>query len=360
MRDNIYMLWLSSFMGYIDARKLNFILKTYGSAREAFLAKPSEFERVANLKPQTAKRFNDNRNLEYIEELLAKLEKRGIAYISRDCEHFPTLLREIPDPPGGIFCMGTLPPDDTPKVAIIGSRQCSEYGIMAARLFSKPLAQVGVVIVSGMARGVDSMAHECAILGGGKTIAVLGCGIDVCYPGENVYLRDEIAANGCVISEYPPRIKPHPAFFPARNRIISGLSRGVLVTEAGIRSGTSITVMHATEQGREVFAVPGNISSHLSKGTNHLISEGATPVADYTDVLFSLDIPYEEKKKPEKKIALAQGEKTVYDTLSFDPAGIDMIVEKTGHDFGNVMLVLTQLEIKGLVEKLPGARYIKI
>ncbi|MCL1877674.1 MAG: DNA-processing protein DprA [Defluviitaleaceae bacterium] len=363
MHNDIYMLWLSSFMGHIESRKLNFILETYGSAREAFLAQPDEFERAVHLKPQTASIFNERRSLEYIEKLLGELEKRGIAYFSRDSERYPSMLREIPDAPVGIFCMGTLPPDDAPKVAIIGSRKCSEYGLMAARVFSRPLAEAGVVIVSGMARGVDSMAHRGALLGRGKTIAVLGCGVDVVYPAENRELRDKIAENGCIISEYPPGTTPQAYFFPARNRIISGLSQGVLVTEAGKKSGTLITVTQAIEQGREVFAVPGNISSRLSEGTNDLIRDGATPVSDHADILFALKISRKEENASdegrEKKIALAPDEKQVYDTLSFDPVGMDELLAKTGLDLGRVMLMLTQLEIKGRAEKVAGARYIK-
>ncbi|MCL2356529.1 MAG: DNA-processing protein DprA [Defluviitaleaceae bacterium] len=365
MHNDIYMLWLSSLAGHIDSRKLNFILDTFGTARNAFFANPSEFERASRLTPQAAKMLNERRSLEYIENLLGELEKRGIAYFSRENERFPSELREIPDPPVGIFCMGTLPPDDTPMVAVIGSRKCSEYGLMAARVFAKPLAEAGIVIVSGMARGVDSMAHRGAISGGGKTIAVLGCGVDVCYPAENLELRDQIAANGCVISEYPPGTKPQAYFFPARNRIISGLSRGVLVTEAGKKSGTLITVNQATEQGREVFAVPGNISSRLSEGTNDLIRDGAIPVSDHTDIMFALKISPPKKssnsgdKSHEKKIALAPDEKQVYDTLSFDPVSVETLMEAMDFSPGTMMLLLARLEIKGLVRKMPGSRYIK-
>lgn len=360
MYNDIYMLWLSSMMGHIDSRKLNFILQKFGTAREAFLAKPAELARETNLTAQVATAFSARHSLDYIEKLLEDLQSRGIAYFSRESINFPASLRDIPDPPGGIFCMGTLPPDDTPKVAVIGSRKCSEYGLMAARVFSKPLAEAGVVIVSGMARGVDSMAHRGALSGGGKTIAVLGCGVDIVYPAENRELRNEIVSNGAVISEYPPGLSPRPAFFPARNRIISGLSQGVLVTEAGKKSGTLITVTQATEQGREVFAVPGNISSRLSDGTNNLIRDGATPVSDYTDILFALKISQPEEKKPEKKFVLARDEKQVYDTLGFDAVSVETIIETTNFNPGRVMLLLAQLEIKGLARKLPGSRYVKV
>ncbi|MDR0273500.1 MAG: DNA-protecting protein DprA, partial [Clostridiales bacterium] len=189
MYNDIYMLWLSSMMGQVDSRKLNLILQIFGTAREAFATKSAELANAVSLSAQVAKIFRERHSLQYIEKLLENLQNRGIAYFSREHERFPSLLKEIPDAPVGIFCIGTLPSDNTHKVAVIGSRKCSEYGLMAARLITKPLAQAGIVIVSGMARGVDSMAHRGAISGGGKTIAVLGCGVDICYPSENKGLR---------------------------------------------------------------------------------------------------------------------------------------------------------------------------
>ena len=353
---DIYNLWLSSMMGIVDSRKLNLILSIYGSAREAFNDKA--IARTASLSAQAEKGFSARQNLEYIDDLLQKMETLGIAYFSRSHERFPAPLKEIPDPPVGIFYIGTLPADEH-KIAVIGSRKCSEYGLLAARLLSRPLAQAGVVIVSGMARGVDSMAHRGALQGGGKTIAVLGCGVDICYPAENKALREEIINNGCVLSEYPPGTTPLPAFFPARNRIISGLSQGVIVAEAGKKSGTLITVDQAIEQGREVFAVPGNISSRLSEGTNQLIREGATPVSDHTDVLFALGITPEEENVDNSNILLATEEKQVYDSLNFEPVSIDMLMQICNLDPGRILLICAQLEIKGLIRKLPGQRYVR-
>ena len=363
MHNDIFMLWLSSMVTVVGSRKLNLILEIFGNARDAFYAKNSELKQATFLSAHAARVFSQNHNLQYIETLLETLNKNGVAYFPRGHERFPDLLNEIPDPPIGFFCIGTLPPDNTHKVAIIGSRKCSEYGKMAAKQIAKSLVKAGVVIVSGMARGIDSTAHSGALEGGGKTIAVMGCGVDICYPSENKNLREEIIQNGCIISEYPPGTHPTPAFFPARNRIISGLSRGVLVTEASRKSGTLITVDQAIEQGREVFAVPGNISSRLSEGTNRLIQEGATPVSDYTDILFHLRISLQEDsaqiKTDEKipKINLAQEEKQVYDSLNFEPISVDMLMETTGFNPGRIMYLCAQLEIKGLARKLPGSRY---
>jgi len=196
MRDDIYMLWLSSLVHQVGSRKLNFLLETFGGARDIFNA---SHEALRVVMPNAHYAFGcmtTNRSLEYIEALLEKMESQGIVYISRDNPRFPTLLLEIPDPPVGIFFIGTLPPDSAEKIAIIGSRKCSEYGKLTARILAQPLAASGIVIVSGMARGVDSMAHQGALQGGGQTIAVLGCGVDICYPAENKQLREGIIQNG--------------------------------------------------------------------------------------------------------------------------------------------------------------------
>ena len=365
MHDDIYMLWLSSLVQYIGSRKLNALIDMFGSATAVFNA---PIEALKNAMGNAQKSFgyiSKYRSLDYIESVLARMESRGVAYISRDNERFPALLSEIPDPPLGIFFIGTLPANNTEKVAIIGSRKCSEYGLVTARLLAKPLAAAGIVIVSGMARGVDSMAHRGALEGGGTTVAVLGCGADICYPAENAKLRQGIIKSGCVISEYPPGVRPAPMFFPARNRIISGLCRGIIVTEAGKKSGTLITVEQAQDQGREVFAIPGNISSKLSYGTNQLIRDGAYPVTNHEDVLTMLGIKTNQesqnlqKTQKSKEYSLAPDEKRVYDNLSLEPISFDMLADVAEVGIGKLHLICTGLELKGLIKKLPGSRYIK-
>jgi len=359
------MLWLSSLVHQVGSRKLNSLLEAFGSAAAIFKSSSEELYGQMSSAPYAFECISKNRDLEYIEALLEKMESRGIVYISRNNPRFPSLLKEIPDPPVGIFFIGTLPADNTEKVAVIGSRKCSEYGLLTARLLARPLAAAGIVIVSGMARGVDSMAHRGALQGGGTTIAVLGCGVDICYPAENRELREEIIRNGCVISEYSPGVRPTPAFFPARNRIISGLCRAVIVTEAGLKSGTLITVDQAQEQGREVLAVPGNISSKLSQGTNRLIRDGAFPVSNYEDILNVLGITpaAETQNLPQNpqnsKSSLAPEEKRVYDRLSLEPISFDKLADTAEVDIGRLHLICTGLELKGLAKKLPGARYIR-
>jgi len=372
---------------HVGSRKLNFLLDAFSSASAIFKSSTEELRQHMPSAHHAFEHICKHKDFKYIEALLEKMEAQGIVYISRNNPRFPSLLKEIPDPPVGIFFMGTLPADNTEKVAIIGSRSCSEYGLLTARLLAQPLAAAGVAIVSGMARGVDSMVHRGALQGNGVTIAVLGCGVDICYPAENRELREQILQKGCVISEYPPGVRPAPAFFPARNRIISGLSRAVVVTEAGLKSGTLITVDQAQEQGREVFAVPGNISSKLSQGTNQLIRDGAFPVSNHEDILNILgntpkldNAPKHEntrKSKPKPipsvqdiqknpqnpkntHISLAPDEKRVYDRLSLEPVSFDYLADGSDVDIGRLHLICTGLELKGLVKKLPGARYIKI
>jgi len=376
MQDEIYMLWLSTLLPNLGSRKLNSLLSAFGTARNIFTASLNHLKSQGNLTDQAFSTLTKNRNFDYIENTLRVMESEQMVYLSRNHERFPTLLASIPDPPVGIFCVGELPADATHKVAIVGSRRCTEYGLMAARLLAKPLAEHGIVIVSGMARGVDSMAHRGALEGAGKTIAVLGSGADICYPAENVHLRASIVENGCVISEYPPTQRPIAAFFPARNRIISGMCRVIIVAEASKKSGTLITVDQATEQGRDVLAVPGNINSPLSAGTNSLICEVAIPVTDYTDVLFALGLSSEKdtsdplnqyvhgggilSKTQENAIkSLAPEEKLVYDSLTFDAVSFDSLTLTTKLPVANLHYLCTTLELKGLIKKLPGARYIR-
>ena len=376
MRDEIYMLWLSSMLHQLGSRKLNSLLACFGDAKEIFSASPSMLKSQVSLTDLALDVITKNRDLDYIEAILQDMESKQMVYISRNHYSFPALLASIPDPPVGIFYIGELPADDTHKIAVIGSRRCSEYGLLASRLLAKPLAEHGIIIVSGMARGVDSMAHRSALEGSGKTIAVLGCGADICYPAENKHLRAAIIENGCVLSEYPPGQRPMAAFFPARNRIISGMCRAIIVAEAGKKSGTLITVDQAAEQGREVLAVPGNIMSPLSAGTNMLIRDGAAPVTDYTDVLFALGLSAKidtsqldnvyahggnvtNKAKENAINSLAPEEKLLYDSLTFEPVSFDSLAITTKIAPGTLHYLCTTLELKGLIKKLPGARFIK-
>lgn len=298
-------------------------------------------------------------------------------YIPQNDSCFPIRLQNIPDKPEGIYIRGHLPPEDIPVVAIVGTRYNTIYGRKATQHLARDLASAGIIIVSGMARGLDAYAHKSALEVGGTTIAVLPSGIDTCYPLENQQLYNQIPYHGALVTELPLGSRPHPGTFHARNRLISGLADAVIVVEADERSGTSITVGHALDQGKEVLAVPGNIFSRKSKGTNQLIKEGATPITSYLDAIISLKSQRHLEKffqvtKPEKqafltdattkisKIPLATDATLVYSCINYEPISIEYIVQRTGLGVPDVNRILLELEITSLVKRLAGNQYIRV
>ncbi len=287
--DENALLWLASIKNITPRRKLELIEKV-GSAAELSALKAREIVGLG---------FSDAlaNDLFYIEperltaEILGELYKKEIDFISCNSKDYPKRLKQISDYPLGLFKIGRLNNlEDKKAVGMVGSRRCTSYGATATYSIAKELAQKGVVIVSGMADGIDSMSHKGAIDGQGYTIAVLGCSVDICYPAGNRELMEKIKETGCVVSELPPTTRPSKYSFPARNRIISGLSDLVAVMEADEKSGTLITVDHANDQGRDVMALPGNIVSRLSRGTNRLIKEGAEIITCTDDICYALGI----------------------------------------------------------------------
>jgi len=253
---------------------------------------------------------------------------------------------------------------DKNSISIVGSRKATYYGKMVAEKFSKDLSFAGLTIISGLARGIDSIAHKGALSAKGRTIAVLGCGIDTIYPPENRELARTIEGSGAVITEFPLFTLPERQNFPRRNRIISGLSLGTLVVEAAERSGTLITTDYALEQGREVFAIPGNISSPLSKGTHNLIKQGAKLVSNARDILeeisFEALCEIKEKKESPSLIDLPKDDLLIYRLLSSqEPIQIDKIVEKSRLSANKVSAIMLNLELKDLIKELEGKNYIK-
>ncbi len=310
------------------------------------------------------------------DEELAQVKELGGDILVLDDGSYPNLLREIADPPITLYVRGHWQECfDQPCIALIGSRKCSTYGLNAAEMLSRDLASRGITVVSGLARGIDTAAHRGAIAGGGRTIAVLGTGIDSVYPKENTKLVDEIiASGGAVVSQFPLRTPPLSANFPFRNRIISGLSYGVVLIEATERSGSLITARLATEQDREVMAVPGNITSRTSIGTNFLIKSGAKLVQQWQDIvaelpseLSALILPpkiersatSEIPKQPELEPAgMSANERKVWSMLKPDePVHIDILVGESGLSFGDLNGVLVALDIRDLIRVLPGKHY---
>jgi len=290
------------------------------------------------------------------------IETPGLNVLTLLSSEYPPLLKSIYDPPPVLYCKGRPLMSDKPAVAVIGSRHSSEYGRITARKISEQLAQAGVTIVSGMARGIDTMAHKGALeTDTGYTIAVLGCGVDYIYPRENAPLYRSILENGTIVSEYPPGTIPSPGNFPARNRIVSGLSYGILVIEAGLRSGALITVDYALEQGREVYALPGNVSSPFSQGTNKLLKEGARMVTSAQDILDDLksngifDVSAPAASPPLKQAPVLDFLETlVYNSLEDGEKCLEELIQITRLPAGQLNGLLTLMEIKGIIRQLPG------
>ena len=270
---------------------------------------------------------------------------------------FPERLREIPESPGCIYLKGRLPDPVEMTVGIIGARDGTEYGKMVARTLAKELSEYGISIISGMAYGIDTAAHEGALLGGGKTYAVLGCGVDICYPAINKKLYSKIQEEGGIISEYPEGSPPLPHHFVARNRLIAGLSDILIVVEAKERSGTFITVDRALEQGKQVFVVPGRITDPLSRGCNKLLMEGASLCLSKEDILSCFSI--EAGKDNEKKPNLKGEEKRIYNALDLEGKHIDALYKELEIPLQSLYSVLVKLEIEGYCESFSSAYYRK-
>ncbi len=360
----------------VGPRKATQLLERFGSAENVFHALRSELEGL-RLKPETIQSIVKKEFQYKAEAEFENVKNLGGDILILDDGSYPSLLREIPDPPITLYVKGNWQECfETPSVAIIGARRCSTYGKNSAQLIGRDLAQNGVCVISGFARGIDSSAHQGALNGNGKTIAIFGTGIDGVYPKENSRLADKILdSGGAIVSQFPLGTPPLRENFPYRNRIISGLSLGVLVVEASERSGSLITARLAIEQDREVMAVPGNITSKTSFGTNYLIKSGAKLVQQWQDVVseFPSEIaakllpPKTDKKglnngKPEsgEPKGLTTSEKKVYRLLAPDRhMHIDTLLEKSELSFGELNNSLVSLDLKDLVLLLPGNNYSK-
>jgi DNA processing protein len=281
-----------------------------------------------------------------------RLEVRGIRWAGRSEAGFPSALRSIFDPPPGLFLRGEAPLEVLvrPAVAVVGARACSAYGSHVARAFGRELAAAGLLVVSGMARGIDGEAHRGALEGGGATVAVLGCGVDRDYPATHAELASRICRDGLVVSEYPPGVEPAPWRFPARNRIVAGLAQATVVVEARERSGALITADLALEEGREVFAVPGEITSALSAGTNALLRLGATAATSAADVLEAFGLAPPEPAAP----ALSPAAESVLGRLRDAAASADELARALCVDAGAVAAALAELELHGLLTESSG------
>ncbi|MCI8550231.1 MAG: DNA-protecting protein DprA [Lachnospiraceae bacterium] len=290
-----------------------------------------------------------SRNKEEIQKNLAQMKQLGIRMVTADDREFPEKLFVLPDCPSGLFVKGRLPAAESPAVAVVGSRNCSYYGRNTAKTLGRILAEAGVQVVSGLARGIDAAGHEGAVMAGGPTFGVLGCGVDVVYPWENHQIYEKVEEAGGLISEYPPGTRPSPWHFPARNRIISGLSDCVVVVEAGAKSGSLITASLALEQGKDIWAVPGRMGDFLSVGTNRLIRDGAMPLTEPEEILEGWNLQRKKLRIYKKtKLSLDKNVEKVYSCLDSDPKSEEQLLVESGIDSRTLAACLVDLEMEGL------------
>lgn len=343
-------------MGNVTFRRL---LERFGSPRAVFAASRAELKSVHGVGEAAVESIKTFDCRQAVARECAAMERHGVEIVTWLDSHYPRLLREIADAPPFLYVKGMLAEDEV-AVAVVGARRASTYGRMTTERLSKELAGYGVTIVSGMARGIDTAAHRGALAGGGRTLGILGCGVDQVYPPENRPLFEQVVANGALISEFPMGTLPLAENFPRRNRIISGLSHGVLVVEAAVNSGSLITAQMALEQGRDVYAVPGNIDSGVSQGTNQLIKQGAKLVSCIEDILDELpgSASLTSALPRERRFDLSPDEETVHCLLAASPLHIDEITTKSALTAGDVSAILLRLELKGAVQQLPGKYFV--
>lgn len=394
MEDKLYWIALNLVQG-VGAIIFKRLIETFGSPHNVFDAPLEALQQIPGVGLKTASQIKGFFKTDILKKQLQLIEKHQVQVVTFKDEAYPELLKTLFDPPGVLYIKGALSEKDRIAVAVVGSRKSSSYGRLIAEKLAADLVSKGVTVVSGLAKGIDSFAHRGALRGGGRTIAVLGNGVDYIYPEENKKLYEEIAERGAVISEFPLGTPPDRKNFPIRNRIISGLSLGIVVVEAGDRSGALITADQALEQGREVFAIPGNISSYTSRGTHRLIKQGAKLVETVEDILEELSLllvlknpeirrrssgvlyPSSTKTRgaketlppPElslfKKAAtlpledLTEEENLVYTVIGLEPIHVDEIVHRLQRPIGFVLGVLMMLEMKNRIKQLSGKMFVR-
>ncbi len=345
----------------IGPAKMRNLIAAFGSPEAVLEASARSLMAVEGIEKKTAEKIKKGPNESFVKSQLAKLREYDVTLLSYWDEKYPELLKKIYDPPVFLFFKGNMNAFDKQAVAIVGARTPSAYGKIISERFADELSMQGLAVISGFARGVDSIAHKTVLKNNGVTIAVLGNGLDWIYPAENKSFINQMYEKGAIISEYAMGTKPEAGNFPKRNRIISGLSLGVLITEAGTKSGALITALYALEQNREVFAVPGNITSGKSLGTNRLIKEGAKLAMSVNDIFEELNIKVGDVKKEPKKIPkLSEPAKTIYELLSETPTHIDKISIDAQTSPADTLTALLTLELMGLIKQLAGKMFIKI
>jgi DNA processing protein len=361
--DLFYWLALSLTPG-VGSILIKRLLDRFKTVESIFRAPLKELLKIEGLGAKVASEIQKGPLEKVVRRELSLLEKVGGKIVTLKDNNYPKRLKDIYDPPALLYLRGELRKEDELAIAIVGSRKTSPYGRWFTEKIGEDLARHGITVVSGMARGIDAVAHKGALQGGGRTIAVLGCGVDVIYPSENRNLFYQIIEQGAILSEFPMGSPPEGRHFPRRNRIISGLSIGVVIVQASSKSGSLITAGYALEQGREVFAVPGNVGVEGSRGTNQLIKEGAKLVESSEDILEEILPQWRKEGEIAQKAVtpvpgLTEEEKILYGLLEETPLHIDAIIRESRWDPGKVSSLLLNLELKGLISQLPGKCFSK-
>lgn len=359
MEDKRYWIGFTLVKG-IGAVRFQRLLERFGNAESAWRAAPAELAE-AGLSLKLIERVVAVREKVDLSQIWEQTRSKRIQVLTWLDEAYPQRLKEIEQPPPVLYLRGELLPEDTWAVSIVGTRRVTSYGRQVTEEIASFLAANGITVVSGLARGVDSIAHTAALKAGGRTLSVLGSGVDRIYPPENRVLADQIIEHGAVLSDYAPGTPPESSNFPPRNRIISGLSMAVVVIEAGKTSGALITAEFAAEQGREIFAVPGNILAPQSKGTNKLIQQGAHPLLSASDIMQALNLTRVGQHKAARKVLPADDvEAKLLTAMRDEPLHVDEIRNQTGLPVEKVSATLVMMELKGMVRQVGNMQYVAV
>lgn len=355
-----YEYWFANIQKLNCKRKLK-IRQVIKTAEELYYIEETELKQYIEDESERALILN-SASAWNVEKEYQKMVEKGVWFVTMMQENYPNCLRQIPSPPYALFVKGSLPDENKRTIAIVGARECTPYGEVMAEEFAGTLARHGVQIVSGMARGVDGAGQLGALEQGGSSFGVLGCGVDVCYPREQIELYMKLQEQGGIISEFPIGTNPLPQHFPARNRIISGFADTVLVIEAKEKSGSLITADMALEQGKDVYALPGPINSQLSMGCNRLIRQGAGILLEPEELLVELGICHEKEKKKESqiKILLETTEELVYSCLGLQPKNLESLYKMTKIESSQLLGVLMRLQLKGVVREVSKNYYVRV
>jgi len=357
LNDRRYWLGFNLVRG-IGAVRLRSLIQHFGDAEAAWRGTPEQL-RLAGLGEKTVARLVALRGGVDLDLLWQRVESEGVKVLTSEDDAYPARLKEIDQPPPVLFVRGEWLADDEMAVAIVGTRRITAYGRQVTDQLSGYLAANGVTIVSGLARGVDEVAHSAALAAGGRTAAVLGSGVDRVYPPENRSLAEKLMKSGALLSDYPMGTPPESGNFPPRNRIIAGLAKATIVVEAGETSGALITAEFAAEQGRDVFAVPGSILAPQSKGTNKLIQNGALPLLSPEDVLQGLHLGSAGQQRAARRLLPADDiERQVLEVLGSEPLHVDEIRNHTSLPIEKVSAALVMMELKGMVRQVGAAQYV--